>query len=612
MYPISLLKQNDTCSDEPKLVFVFFCTVFFERFDMDKLKDIGYKTLLLLLTLGFAGCNDSENNSRREFCSYLKDGDYSRITSAIDEILNGLSHDPGGEQKLQEVIAWLKSCPCVTDAKVLCQSCINTAETPVSEIAVSFDEKGDTKDVYLDILMANPMQAVEYREIPAGEALCSLIIDGENIDRIIPYIDKFLGSLSDDMDDSRKLQELSAWLVSIPCIAYAPVLCESCIPSGRPQSQVRLYYVSVNYAVSYYLYISMSNPLKVTGYGMDDRKPLCMCENMEQAIPVMNDFLSGLPEHLDDTQKFQELSNWFKAHACAGSSSIVLCQSCILTTTPPMAEFEVPIFGGRYILDISMTNPLKVVGYHETRPFHPTYLYYANSPLVEELKLARTNIVSKDSLPEWFIDEINSYASVQHPPSASMVRIFKGKWITGTIYFLCAKYFSVTPFFDENGDRIYVADYDGYHISNSNWNWEYIYEYGEASDEFSRYFVPCGKGKTPEETANVLCKKLTSAPVTLVSKESLPGWLVDRINNDEPHISKFPEYRKIGVFKGEWNNRTVYYIYQNDDYYTHKCFYEDGEKIVMWFDTYYNLGENSKNWELIYEFGNADLFVYPW
>ena len=92
----------------------------------------------------------------------------------------------------------------------------------------------------------------------------------------------------------------------------------------------------------------------------------------------------------------------------------------------------------------------------------------------------------------------------------------------------------------------------------------------------------------------VYLKDIGSAPTALVSKEDLPEWI-----NVDALLSPF------AIYKGEWRNRTVYFVSEP----LHSCamckvYYGNGEHIE--FD---NLRANlndfnstSKNWVLIYAY----------
>ena len=88
---------------------------------------------------------------------------------------------------------------------------------------------------------------------------------------------------------------------------------------------------------------------------------------IDETIPFINEFLSDLSSNLDDKQKLQALEVWLKSYPCIIDATI-LCVSCIYTL-PAQSEmlisFEENGVVKEFTLDISMSNPLKAVRYHE-------------------------------------------------------------------------------------------------------------------------------------------------------------------------------------------------------------------------------------------------------
>jgi hypothetical protein len=83
--------------------------------------------------------------------------------------------------------------------------------------------------------------------------------------------------------------------------------------------------------------------------------------------PVINRFLESLNSDLDDSAKMEKLKTWLKTQRCVSGADI-LCVSCIFTL-PAQSElviaFEVNGKTEKLVMDISMSNPLRFVGYHE-------------------------------------------------------------------------------------------------------------------------------------------------------------------------------------------------------------------------------------------------------
>jgi len=108
--------------------------------------------------------------------------------------------------------------------------------------------------------------------------------------------------------------------------------------------------------------------------------------------------------------------------------------------------------------------------------------------------------------------------------------------------------------------------------------------------------------------ADAFMSQLKAAPSAYISKENLPEWLVGRINEIEAMYSKDVSIVKVRILKGEWKNSNVYFI--SDTYQSClfcEVYQDDGTKIVwaandIAFD---NFCAKSKNWVLIYEFGEG-------
>ena len=101
-----------------------------------------------------------------------------------------------------------------------------------------------------------------------------------------------------------------------------------------------------------------------------EREEFCSFVNtddIDQTIPIVDEFLAGLPDDLNDTQKLEALAAWLKSQPCIVDATIV-CDFCI-GFEPPISEIMVSFDENGttkyYILDISMTNPLKSIHYYK-------------------------------------------------------------------------------------------------------------------------------------------------------------------------------------------------------------------------------------------------------
>jgi hypothetical protein len=109
------------------------------------------------LVFGFVGC-DKEKDKKEELCSYLNSENLDKTIPIINDYLAGQKSKLNDEEKLQALVKWLKSCTCITDATILCISCIYTLPA-MSEIKVMFEENEKTVELILDITMSNPLRA---------------------------------------------------------------------------------------------------------------------------------------------------------------------------------------------------------------------------------------------------------------------------------------------------------------------------------------------------------------------------------------------------------------------------------------------------------------------
>ena len=98
--------------------------------------------------------------------------------------------------------------------------------------------------------------------------------------------------------------------------------------------------------------------------GSEKLCPYLNIENINKAIPVINDYLASLPSSnsfAEDEQNLQSLAKWLKSSPCIIDATI-LCVSCI-ETFPEQSEVSFSFKEGEVIkvvtLDIFMSSPLK-------------------------------------------------------------------------------------------------------------------------------------------------------------------------------------------------------------------------------------------------------------
>ena len=121
--------------------------------------------------------------------------------------------------------------------------------------------------------------------------------------------------------------------------------------------------------------------------------------------------------------------------------------------------------------------------------------------------------------------------------------------------------------------------------------------------------VGCNDKKELNDTNNTdtFLTTLKSAPSNIVEKSNFPGWLVTIINKIETENSKDVSIVKVNLFQGEWNEQIVYFVRHNlSSCIFCEVYYEKGEKIEWPTDDVMdNFCATSKNWKLIYEYGNG-------
>ena len=219
---------------------------------------------------------------------------------------------------------------------------------------------------------------------------------------------------------------------------------------------------------------------------------------------------------------------------------------------------------------------------------------------LNKLHSAPRDIASEEDLPEWLIQRINYDG--QRPPQYFGTLIYKGMWWNNQIVYCIRDHVdsAIASFFTENGQKINNVSYC--HVTSN--NWILIYDFGDSfynrkllcdtdeihvtdCDDFTNY---------SDEFFNIIF----SAPKDIVSKEDLPEWLV--VREKWVNIPNLTEFGLL-IYKGEWdNNQIVYFELSTENFCGFYYFFtEDGIRIV---DNLPDRRSTSKNWVLIYEFGD--------
>ncbi|MEO9021959.1 MAG: hypothetical protein ABI290_07485 [Ginsengibacter sp.] len=114
---------------------------------------------IFLFVIVLTGCKKEivEGSNDIEFCGFVSAEEYNKSSTAIDKYLTGLDNNLSETKKLGLFRDWLKAKSCVTNAEILCVSCIDT-NPPQSEIRVTFLVNGKSIEKTLDIIMDKPLR----------------------------------------------------------------------------------------------------------------------------------------------------------------------------------------------------------------------------------------------------------------------------------------------------------------------------------------------------------------------------------------------------------------------------------------------------------------------
>lgn len=98
-----------------------------------------------------------------EFCAFVSSEDYNQTGALTDKYLGGLENSLSDDEKLERLKEWLKCNNCVSNAEILCNSCIYT-NPAISELKVWFMVNGQQMVKVLDIMMDDPLRFVTYHD----------------------------------------------------------------------------------------------------------------------------------------------------------------------------------------------------------------------------------------------------------------------------------------------------------------------------------------------------------------------------------------------------------------------------------------------------------------
>lgn len=97
-----------------------------------------------------------------------------------------------------------------------------------------------------------------------NEEFCAFV-DEQNFEATGPLVDDFLASLNNG-DEDYKLENLRTWLERKDCVGEVQILCNSCIHTLPPQSELSVEFISNDSIIVLTMDILMSNPLKFRAY----------------------------------------------------------------------------------------------------------------------------------------------------------------------------------------------------------------------------------------------------------------------------------------------------------------------------------------------------------
>jgi len=96
------------------------------------------------------------------------------------------------------------------------------------------------------------------------KAFC-LHVQENDYDQTGPIINDFLDGLKKDKPDDI-LEKLANWLESISCVDQVSILCNTCIYTGPPQSELQVDFMINGQIVPMIMDIKMGEPLKFVRY----------------------------------------------------------------------------------------------------------------------------------------------------------------------------------------------------------------------------------------------------------------------------------------------------------------------------------------------------------
>jgi hypothetical protein len=126
-----------------------------------------FKLLFLIIFLSgtFMNCNKTDIScpDDDEFCALIDAENYGKALDIIDKFVSLFDKNLTENEKLEKIEVWLKCKSCISNAEILCNSCILTYP-PQSEIKIWFKINGEVKIKILDVLMSEPLKTMRFHD----------------------------------------------------------------------------------------------------------------------------------------------------------------------------------------------------------------------------------------------------------------------------------------------------------------------------------------------------------------------------------------------------------------------------------------------------------------
>ena len=122
----------------------------------------------------FVACNSNDANKpdtvnnfqSTEFCKYVSEGKFE-ITEGVGKIINDFLKEIAPELddtvKMEKLRDWLNKMECVSDAEILCVSCVKT-NPPHSELIATFSTQDGPITLGLCIFMGEPLVLANWHD----------------------------------------------------------------------------------------------------------------------------------------------------------------------------------------------------------------------------------------------------------------------------------------------------------------------------------------------------------------------------------------------------------------------------------------------------------------